>query len=118
VLKDYQKAVDKIVEDELIGLGLMTKRQRAKEDDPNPKRKEWFMHGVSHHIGLDVHDVFDPAQTVEAGMILTVEPGIYIRKEGFGVRLENLIVIGKDGNEDLMKNVPIEADEIEELMRG
>ena len=116
--KDYQKEAEKIIESELIGLGLLDKAEVEKQDKDKPLYKKYFMHGVSHHIGLDVHDVADPNLPLAEGMLLTVEPGIYIREEGFAVRLENLIYVGKDGNEDLMDGVPIEADEIEALMRG
>ena len=114
--KEYQKEVDALMESELIGLGLLDKAEVEKQDKDKPLYKKYFMHGVSHHIGLDVHDVADPHLPLAEGMILTVEPGIYIREEGLAVRLENLILIGKDGNEDLMQTVPIEADEIEALM--
>lgn len=116
--KEYQDEVNKIVESELIGLGLLNKDEVEKQDPDAPLYKKYFMHGVSHHIGLDVHDVADPNLPLAEGMILTVEPGIYIREEGFAVRLENLIYIGKSGNEDLMANVPLEADDIEAAMNG
>jgi Xaa-Pro aminopeptidase len=115
---EYQKEVDKIVEGELIGLGLLDAEEVAQQDPEKPLYKKYFMHGVSHHIGLDVHDVHHPALPYGPGMVLTVEPGIYIREEGLAVRLENLILIGEDGNEDLMQDVPIEADDIEAWMRG
>jgi len=74
------------------------------------------MHGTSHHLGLDVHDVAGPNQPLCAGMVLTCEPGIYIPEEGIGIRLENDILIGKTKNKDLMGNIPIEAEEIEDLI--
>jgi Xaa-Pro aminopeptidase len=116
VHKEYQKEVEKLMESELIGLGLLDKDEVAKQDKEKPLFKKYFMHGVSHHIGLDVHDVSDPNMPLAEGMILTVEPGIYIREEGLAVRLENLILIGKDGNEDFMQSVPLEAEEIEDAM--
>ena len=118
VMKEYQKEVDKQMEAELIGLGLLDKDEVARQDPNKPLYKKYFMHGVSHHIGLDVHDVFDPALPLAENMIVTVEPGIYIREENMGIRLENLIVIGKDGNQDLMQGVPLEADEIEATMNS
>jgi Xaa-Pro aminopeptidase len=116
IVKEYQKEVEKLMEQELIGLGLLDPEEVKKQDPEKPLYKKYFMHGVSHHIGLDVHDVHDARVPLAPGMILTVEPGIYIRGEGLAVRLENLIVIGENGNEDLMAGVPIEADEIEALM--
>ncbi len=116
--KEYQKEAEKLMEGELIGLGLLSREEVAGQDPRQPLLKKYFMHGVSHHIGLDVHDVSDAALPLAENMILTVEPGLYIREEGLAVRLENLIVIGKDANEDLMQGVPIEAEEIEELMRA
>ncbi len=114
--KEYQKEIEKLMESELIGLGLLDKAEVEKQDKDKPLFKKYFMHGVSHHIGLDVHDVADPHLPLAEGMLLTVEPGIYIREENLAVRLENLILIGKDGNEDLMAGVPLEAEEIEALM--
>jgi Xaa-Pro aminopeptidase len=83
-----------------------------------PAYKKYFMHGTSHFIGLDVHDVGLWTEPIEAGMAFTVEPGIYIREENLGIRLENDIIITEDGFIDLMKDIPIEADEIEELMKA
>ena len=118
LLKDYQKEVEKLMEQELIGLGLLKTEGVEKQDSEKPLFKKYFMHGVSHHIGLDVHDVHDPSVPLKANMVLTVEPGIYIREEGLAVRLENIVVIGAVGNEDLMDGVPLEADEIEDLMNA
>ncbi len=116
VHKEYQEEVEKLMESELIGLGLLDKDEVAKQDPEKPLLKKYFMHGVSHHIGLDVHDVSDPALPLAEGMILSVEPGIYIPDESLAVRLENLVLIGADKNEDLLDSVPIEAEEIEALM--
>ena len=106
-----------LMEAELIGLGLID-MQEAKDQDPvaRPLVKKYYMHGIGHHLGLDVHDVAPPHEPVAPGMVFTVEPGIYIREEKLGVRIENDIVIGKDGNIDLFKNIPVEAEEIEDLM--
>lgn len=116
LLKNYQKDAEKFMENELVGLGLIQESERAQEEEEKPAFKKYFMHGVSHHIGLDVHDVFDGNVPLAENMVLTIEPGIYIRDEALAVRLENIVVIGRDANEDLMSRVPIEADEIEAAM--
>ncbi|MCP5536051.1 MAG: aminopeptidase P N-terminal domain-containing protein [Akkermansiaceae bacterium] len=113
---DYQKQAIGFVEEELIMLGLIDAEEAKRQDDSKPLVKKYFMHGTSHHLGLDVHDV-SPANTQFAeGMVFTIEPGIYIPEENMGIRLENNFVIGKDTNIDLMANIPIEADDIEALM--
>ena len=86
---------------------------QAKE---NPLVMKYFMHGTSHMLGLDVHDVGSMYHKMQAGMVWTIEPGIYIREEGLGVRIENNVLITKTGVDDLMKNIPIEVEEIEDLM--
>jgi Xaa-Pro aminopeptidase len=116
VVREYQKEVEKIMESELIGLGLLDKEDVKKQDPKNPLLKKYFMHGTSHHLGLAVHDVGNVYRTFEPGMVFTVEPGIYIREENLGIRLENNVVIQEDGLLDLMANIPIEAEEIEALM--
>lgn len=115
---EYHDEVGKMMEGELIGLGLIDKHDVAKQDSKNPLYKKYFMHGTSHHIGLDVHDVEERYRPFEEGMVLTVEPGIYIREENLGIRLENDIVITKDGQFDLMANIPLAADEIEDIMNS
>lgn len=116
VLDDYQAEVAKVMESELLGLGLLTKHDIEKQDPDLPAYKKYFMHGTSHLLGLDVHDVGSRYRKFAPGMIFTCEPGIYIRKEELGIRLENNILITETGNTDLMAHIPIEADEIEELM--
>lgn len=115
---DYQKQVIELMERELVGLGLFTAREAKEQGPDKPLVKKYFMHGTSHHLGLDVHDVCPPHEPFAEGMVFTIEPGIYIREENLGVRIENDVLIGKDGNIDLMANIPIEADEIEALMAG
>lgn len=115
-IPEYHKEVGKLMEGELIGLGLLDKTEVKDQNPDKPLYKKYFMHGTSHHIGLDVHDVGNIYRTFEPGMVFTVEPGIYIREEGLGIRLENDVVITKDGLHDLMRNIPIEAEEIEDLM--
>ena len=106
-----------MIEKELVGLGLLTLRQIRKQDPENPAFKKYFMHGVGHPLGLDVHDVGITTEPIQAGWVMTVEPAIYVRQEGFAVRLENDVLVTENGPVDLMANIPIKADEIEELMR-
>jgi Xaa-Pro aminopeptidase len=115
---EYQKQVIELMERELVNLGLFTAKDAREQGPDKPLVKKYFMHGTSHHLGLDVHDVCPPHEPYAEGMVFTIEPGIYIREEGMGIRLENDVVIGRDGNFDLMGNIPIEADEIEELMNA
>ena len=118
IFKDYNLEVSKIMESELIKLGLLDKHDVQKQDAENPLYKKYFMHGTSHSIGLDVHDVGSFESPMKEGMVFTCEPGIYILEESLGIRLENDILITADGPNDLMKNIPIEADEIESLMNA
>ena len=115
---DYQKKSVEFMEQELIILGLINADDARNQSDDKPLVKKYFMHGTSHHLGLDVHDVSPSEEPFAAGMVLTIEPGIYIREENMGVRLENNILIGETENIDLMSNIPIEAEEIEALMAG
>ena len=115
---DYQQSVIGIMERELVGLGLISARDAKAQGPDKPLVKKYFMHGTSHHLGLDVHDVSPPHEPYAAGMVLTIEPGIYIREEGLGIRLENDVVIGPDRNFDLMAGIPLEAEEIEALMQA
>jgi Xaa-Pro aminopeptidase len=112
----YNVEMAKVIEHELIGLNLLSPREVKTQDKENPLYRKYFMHGISHFLGLDVHDVGNKYMPFGEGTLLTCEPGIYIREEGLGIRLENDILITKYGPEDLMKNIPIEADEIESLM--
>jgi len=112
----YNKNVGVIMEKELIGLGLLDAKAVKSQNPDDPLYKQYFMHGASHHLGLDVHDLGSKYRKFEEGMVFTCEPGIYIKAEGIGIRLENDILITKDGPVDLMGNIPIEIDEIETLM--
>lgn len=115
--KEYHVEVGKIMTSELLKLGLIDKADVQNEDPKWPAYKKYFMHGTSHHIGLDTHDYGLIHEPIKANMVFTVEPGIYIPKEGFGIRLEDDVVVQEKGEPfNLMKNIPIEADEIEELM--
>ncbi|MDX1627230.1 MAG: M24 family metallopeptidase, partial [Fulvivirga sp.] len=118
LIPEYQKEVGKVMESELLGLGLLNNTDVKNQTANNPAYKKYFMHGTSHHIGLDVHDVANIYQKLKPGMVLTVEPGIYIREENLGIRLENNVVISDYGIKDLMANIPIEVEEIEELMNS
>ena len=115
-VNDYHKEVGKIMESELLKIKLLDKTDVKKQDSKNPLFKQYFMHGTSHHLGLDVHDVGNFYVDLKPGNVFTVEPGIYIRKENLGIRLEDNIVIGKKENINLMKNIPILPEEIENLM--
>ncbi|HMJ89250.1 MAG TPA: Xaa-Pro aminopeptidase, partial [Candidatus Acidoferrum sp.] len=115
--KNWQKSAEQLIEKELVDLGLLTTREIKRQDPDDPALKKYFMHGVGHPIGLDVHDLGFTTEPMQAGWVMTVEPGIYIREEGFAVRLENTVVIGKENNIDLMSSIPIEAEEVEALMK-
>jgi Xaa-Pro aminopeptidase len=115
---DYHKEVQKIMEAELVKLKLIDKTDLKNQHPDRPLFMKYFMHGTGHHLGLDVHDIGNMFAKMEPGMVWTVEPGIYIKEEGLGVRLENNVVITKTGLIDLMKNIPIEAEEIEDLMNS
>ncbi|MCX8490333.1 MAG: aminopeptidase P family protein [Cyclobacteriaceae bacterium] len=113
---EYHKEIQKLIESELVGLKLISKPDIKNQHPDRPAFQKYFMHGTSHMLGLDVHDVGNMHAKIQVGQVWTVEPGIYIKEEGLGIRIENNIVIGKDKNFDLMKNIPIETEEIEELM--
>ncbi len=116
VIPEYHKSVGELMTKELLHLGLIDKTDVKNENPDWPAYRKYFMHGTSHHLGLDVHDVASIYKRFEEGMVFTVEPGIYIREEGIGIRLEDDIVITKDGHINLMKDIPLEADHIEEIM--
>ncbi|PKA82758.1 Xaa-Pro aminopeptidase [Ulvibacter sp. MAR_2010_11] len=115
--KEYHVEVGKLMTSELLKLKLIDKADVKNENPDWPAYKKYFMHGTSHHIGLDTHDYGILWEPMKANMVFTVEPGIYIPEEGFGIRLEDDVVIQKKGEPlNLMRNIPIEAEEIEELM--
>lgn len=117
--KEYHVEVGKIMTSELLKLGLLDKADVQNEDKNWPAYKKYMMHGTSHHIGLDTHDYGLLYEPMQANMVFTVEPGIYIPDEGFGIRLEDDVVIQETGEPfNLMGNIPIEADEIEDIMQG
>ena len=116
--KKMQQEVIKIMEEELIGLGLFDSLDVKNQDPKNPCYRKYFMHGTSHSLGLDVHDVGDTTTPMQPGMVFTCEPGIYIREEGIGIRLENDVLVTTGDPDDLMKNIPIDLEEIEDLMNN
>jgi Xaa-Pro aminopeptidase len=117
-LEAYNAEVGRITESELIGLGVLDADRVREQPADRPLYKTYFPHGTSHHLGLDVHDYGDRFRPFEPGMVFTCEPGIYLRAEGIGVRIENDILVTADGPEDLMADIPREVEEIESIMNG
>jgi Xaa-Pro aminopeptidase len=113
---EYERLVRVFVGHELVKLGLLTEKDLADNPNDPPAVRRYFMHGCSHSLGLDVHDVGNSQPTFKANMVFTVEPGIYIREEGIGIRLETDVLIGEESNTDLLDGVPLDPDEIERLM--
>ena len=118
IWNEYHEEVGEIMTAELIKLGLLDKHDVAKQNPAMPAYKKYFMHGNSHHLGLDVHDISNRYEPFKEGNILTCEPGIYILEENLGIRLENDILITKNGPVDLMADIPVELEEIEEIMNS
>lgn len=117
--KEYHVEVGKLMTSELLGLGLLDKADVQNEDPSWPAYKKYFMHGTSHHMGLDTHDYGILWEPMQAGNVFTVEPGIYLPDEGFGIRLEDDVVVQDSGEPlNLMGDIPVEADEIEDLMNS
>jgi Xaa-Pro aminopeptidase len=114
----YHEQVGELMTEQLIKLGLISSTDVKNQNPAYPAYKKYFMHGNSHHLGIDVHDFAGRYTPFAAGNILTVEPGIYIPEEGLGIRLENNILITADGNVDLMADIPLEAEEIESIMNS
>ena len=118
LIKEYHKEVGQIMTDELIRLGLLDQTAVKNQNPEKPAYKKYFMHGTSHHLGLDTHDYGMVDQPLQSNMVLTVEPGIYIPEEGFGIRIEDDVVTQEKGPPiNLMKSIPKEPDEIEHLMQ-
>ena len=115
--KEWQKEAEQLVEKECVELGLLSTRDIKKQDPDKPAVKKYFMHGVGHPLGLDVHDLGLVTEPMQEGWVMTVEPAIYIPDEGFAVRLENDVLVRGSGNVDLMADIPIDAEEIEEKMQ-
>ena len=117
LLAEYHKEVGKLMEEQLLNLKLIDKTDIKNQNPDWPAYKKYFMHGTSHYIGLDTHDVGPWNQPIQAGMVFTCEPGIYIPEEGLGIRLEDDLVVQEKGEPfNLMASIPLEADEIETLM--
>src|SRR6476469_664438 len=114
---DYHERVGDEATKTFLKIGLLKKEDVKNEDKENRAYRKYLYHGISHHLGLDVHDLGTKVEPLKPGMLLTVEPGIYIEEEHMGVRIENNVWLTKDGNIDLMKNIPITAEEIEKLMK-
>jgi len=114
--KEWQKAAEAHMTEELLTLGLLKPADVRKQTADRPAVKKYFMHGLGHPIGLDVHDVGDTTKPVQAGWMMTVEPGIYLPEEALGIRLENTVLVTDRGPVNLMADIPIEADEIEDAM--
>ena len=113
---EYERLVRVFAAGELVKLGLITPAQVAEKPSDPPIVRKYYMHGCSHFLGLDVHDVGEANPVVLPGMVFTVEPGIYIAEEGIGIRLENDVLIGETENIDLLGDVPLLPDDIERLM--
>lgn len=116
-INDINEETNNLMEEEMIGLGLFTREEVQKQDPKSPLFKKYFMHGTSHFMGLDVHDVGAKHEPLKPGMVLTCEPGIYIPEEHLGIRIENDILITEGQPIDLMEDFPIEVEEIEALMQ-
>jgi Xaa-Pro aminopeptidase len=118
ILSEFHNNVGEIWEEEHIALGLYTLQEARARLKEEPFWKEYFMHGISHSLGLDVHDPWDRTLPFQPGMVITCEPAIYIKQEGLGIRLENDILITEEGPVDLMEGIPMDAGEIEELIHA
>ena len=114
---DYTDKVGEEATLQFLKIGLLKKTDVKNEDPENRAYRKYLYHGISHHLGVDVHDLGTRTEPIKAGMVFTVEPGIYIEEEQMGVRIENNLWITKNGNRDLMKNIPITVEEIEALMK-
>ena len=114
---DYTDKIGEEATQQFLKIGLLRKSDVKNEDPENRAHRKYLYHGISHHLGVDVHDLGTRTEPIKAGMVFTVEPGIYIEEEQMGVRIENNLWITRNGNKDLMKNIPITAEEIETLMK-
>jgi Xaa-Pro aminopeptidase len=117
IIADYHKKVGLEANQVFLKIGLLTKSDIKNETPENPAYYKYMYHGISHHLGVDVHDLGTKTEPIKAGMVLTVEPGIYIAEEQLGVRIENNVWITRSGNKDLMAKIPITTEEIEAIMK-
>lgn len=113
----YTEMVGEEATKQFVKIGLITKADVKNQDKDNPAYRKYLYHGISHHLGIDVHDLGTRTAPIQAGMLFTVEPGIYIEQEKMGIRIENNVWITKTGNKDLMKNIPITVEDIEKVMK-
>jgi Xaa-Pro aminopeptidase len=114
---DYTEKVGEEAGKQFLKIGLLSKADIKNQDRENPAYRKYLYHGISHHLGIDVHDLGTRTEPIKAGMLFTVEPGIYIEEEQMGIRIENNVWITRTGNKDLMKNIPITVEEIEACMK-
>ncbi|MGK2863534.1 MAG: aminopeptidase P family protein [Chitinophagaceae bacterium] len=115
---DYTEKIGEEATQQFLKIGLLKKTDIKNEDPDNRAYRKYLYHGISHHLGIDVHDLGSRTEPIKEGMLFTVEPGIYIEEEQMGIRIENNVWITKTGNKDLMKNIPITVEEIEALMKN
>lgn len=118
LLKDWQKAAEEFMQQELLSLKILQPSEIQSQDPEQPAVKKYFMHGLGHPLGLDVHDVGITHRPIQEGWILTCEPGCYLREEGIGIRLENDLLVTRSGPVNLMSEIPLDPDEIEHHMNG
>jgi Xaa-Pro aminopeptidase len=118
IINEYHKMVGTVANQVFLKLGLLTAGDIQNQTPENPAYWKYLYHGISHHLGIDVHDLGTRTEPIQAGMVFTVEPGIYIEEEQLGIRIENNVWITPEGNRDLMSHIPISADDIESLMRS
>jgi len=118
IINDYHKQVGEEANQVFLKIGLLTKSDIKNQTPENPAYWKYLYHGISHHLGVDVHDLGTRTEPLKAGMLLTVEPGIYIEEEKMGVRIENNVLLTRSGNRDLMSKIPITVEEIEAFMKN
>jgi Xaa-Pro aminopeptidase len=113
----YTDQVGEEATQQFLKIGLLKKSDIKNEDQQNRAYRKYLYHGISHHLGIDVHDLGTRTEPIKPGMVFTVEPGIYIEEEKMGIRIENNVLLTRSGHKDLMKNIPITVEEIEALMK-